>query len=327
MPTDRRAITRALLSVSDKTGVIELAQALAAQGIALVSTGGTRKALAEAGLEVTEVADLTGFPEMMDGRVKTLHPRVHGGLLAVRENPEHEAAMLAHDIRQIDLLVVNLYPFEATVAGGADFAACVENIDIGGPAMIRGAAKNHADVAVVVDPADYPAILAALEQGGTDLALRKRLAQKAYARHRRLRCGDLELARRRDRRERPEISRVWWHARRGAALRREPAPVGGLLRRRRAAAGGRHGAPDTGQGPLLQQRQRHRRRDRAGRRVFGGAGAGGGRSSSTPTRAAWRGDQASFRPTRRRCAAILSRPSAASSRSTVGSMPWRRARS
>ena len=182
MPTDTRPIACALLSVSDKTGLVDLARGLAAHGVALVSTGGTRKALAEAGLAVAEVADLTGFPEMMDGRVKTLHPRVHGGLLAVRENPEHEAAMLAHDIRPIDLLVVNLYPFEATVAGGADYAACVENIDIGGPAMIRGAAKNHADVAVVVDPADYPAVIAALEAGGTDLALRKRLAQKAYAR-------------------------------------------------------------------------------------------------------------------------------------------------
>ena len=182
MPTDRRAIARALLSVSDKTGLVDLARGLAAHGIALVSTGGTHRVLTEAGLDVTEVADLTGFPEMMDGRVKTLHPKVHGGLLAVRENPEHEAAMLAHNIAQIDLLVVNLYPFEATLAGGADFAACVETIDIGGPAMIRGAAKNHADVAVVVDPADYPAILAALEAGGTDLALRKRLAQKAYAR-------------------------------------------------------------------------------------------------------------------------------------------------
>ena len=180
--TEQRPIARALLSVSDKTGIVEFARALAAHGVALVSTGGTHKVLVEAGLQVAEVADLTGFPEMMDGRVKTLHPKVHGGLLAIRGNPEHEAAMLAHDIRAIDLLVVNLYPFEATVARGADFETCVENIDIGGPAMIRGAAKNHADVAVVVDPDDYPAVLAALATGGTDLALRKRLAQKAYAR-------------------------------------------------------------------------------------------------------------------------------------------------
>ena len=177
-----RPIARALLSVSDKAGIVDFARALAAHGVALVSTGGTHKVLVEPGLEVAEVADLTGFPEMMDGRVKTLHPKVHGGLLAIRGNPEHEAAMLAHDIRAIDLLVVNLYPFEATVARGADYETCVENIDIGGPAMIRGAAKNHADVAVVVDPDDYPAVLAALAAGGTDLALRKRLAQKAYAR-------------------------------------------------------------------------------------------------------------------------------------------------
>ena len=182
MSEDRRPISRALLSVSDKTGIVDFARALAAQGVALVSTGGTHKVLVEAGLAVAEVADLTSFPEMMDGRVKTLHPKVHGGLLAIRGNPEHEAAMLAHDIRAIDLLVVNLYPFEATVARGADYETCVENIDIGGPAMIRGAAKNHADVAVVVDPEDYAAVLAALDEGGTDLALRKRLAQKAYAR-------------------------------------------------------------------------------------------------------------------------------------------------
>ncbi|MCX8252827.1 fused IMP cyclohydrolase; phosphoribosylaminoimidazolecarboxamide formyltransferase [Beijerinckiaceae bacterium RH AL1] len=182
MSEDRRPIARALLSVSDKTGIVEFARALAAHDVALVSTGGTHKALVEAGLAVSEVADLTGFPEMMDGRVKTLHPKVHGGLLAIRGNPEHEAAMLAHDIRAIDLLVVNLYPFEATVARGADYETCVENIDIGGPAMIRGAAKNHADVAVVVDPEDYASVLAALDEGGTDLALRKRLAQKAYAR-------------------------------------------------------------------------------------------------------------------------------------------------
>jgi phosphoribosylaminoimidazolecarboxamide formyltransferase/IMP cyclohydrolase len=182
MAPERRGITRALLSVSDKSGIIDLARALAAHKVVLVSTGGTFRTLREAGLDVTEVADLTGFPEMMDGRVKTLHPKVHGGLLAIRENPEHEAAMLAHNIAHIDLLVVNLYPFEATVAAGADYATCVENIDIGGPAMIRAGAKNHADVAVVVDPADYPTIIAALGEGGTDLATRKRLAQKAYAR-------------------------------------------------------------------------------------------------------------------------------------------------
>ena len=182
MASDRRGISRALLSVSDKSGLVAFAQGLAAHGVALVATGGTHKALREAGLAVMEVADLTGFPEMMDGRVKTLHPKVHGGLLAIRENPEHEAAMLAHNIHPIDLLVVNLYPFEAMVAEGADEDTAVENIDIGGPAMIRGAAKNHADVAVIVDAADYSTILAALEAGGTDLATRRRLAQKAFAR-------------------------------------------------------------------------------------------------------------------------------------------------
>lgn len=182
MVSDRRRISRALLSVSDKAGLIEFARALAEAGVALLSTGGTYKALSKAAVPVTEVSELTGFPEMMDGRVKTLHPKVHGGLLAIRENPEHEAAMLAHNILPIDLLVVNLYPFEATVAKGASHAEIIETIDIGGPAMIRGAAKNYADVAVVVDASDYSTILAALAEGGTDHATRERLAQKAFAR-------------------------------------------------------------------------------------------------------------------------------------------------
>ncbi|WP_460449967.1 bifunctional phosphoribosylaminoimidazolecarboxamide formyltransferase/IMP cyclohydrolase [Alsobacter sp. SYSU BS001988] len=184
MASDIRRVTRALLSVSDKTGLIDLASALDRAGVELVSTGGTAKAIAAAGLPVRDVSDLTGFPEMMDGRVKTLHPMVHGGLLAIRENPEHEAAMLAHGIAPIDLLVVNLYPFEATVAAGKAYDDCIENIDIGGPAMIRAAAKNHADVAVVVEPEDYALVLGELEAhaGATTLALRKRLAAKAYAR-------------------------------------------------------------------------------------------------------------------------------------------------
>jgi phosphoribosylaminoimidazolecarboxamide formyltransferase/IMP cyclohydrolase len=179
-----RRVTRALLSVSDKTGLAPLARALAQQGAELISTGGTAKALAAEGLKVVDVADLTGFPEMMDGRVKTLHPKVHGGLLAIRDNAGHRAALQAHGIRPIDLLVVNLYPFEETVAKGAGFADCVENIDIGGPAMIRAAAKNHADVAVVVEPADYQVVLAELKAhgGATTLGLRQRLAAKAYAR-------------------------------------------------------------------------------------------------------------------------------------------------
>jgi phosphoribosylaminoimidazolecarboxamide formyltransferase / IMP cyclohydrolase len=178
-----RRVTRALLSVSDKSGLAEFARALAARGVELVSTGGTAKALAAEGLKVIDVADVTGFPEMMDGRVKTLHPNVHGGLLAIRDDESHAAAMEQHGIRAIDLLVVSLYPFEQTVARGAAFADCIENIDIGGPAMIRAAAKNHGDVAVVVDPADYAAVLAELKaHDGTTLALRRRLAAKAYAR-------------------------------------------------------------------------------------------------------------------------------------------------
>ena len=184
MPSDPKRVTRALLSVSDKSGLVEFARALADRGVALVSTGGTRKALAASGLAVQDVSDTTGFPEMMDGRVKTLHPAVHGGLLAVRASPEHQAALLAHGIAPIDLLVVNLYPFEATLAAGRPYDECVETIDIGGPAMIRAAAKNHADVAVVVEPADYDAVLAdlAAHDGAVTLTLRRRLAQKAYAR-------------------------------------------------------------------------------------------------------------------------------------------------
>src|SRR5688572_16248801 len=182
MPSDPKRVSRALLSVSDKTGLVDFARALHQRGIELVSTGGTSRALKEAGLPVRDVSELTGFPEMMDGRVKTLHPAVHGGLLGIRSNPEHQAAMLAHGIAAIDLLVVNLYPFEATLAAGRPYGECVENIDIGGPAMIRAAAKNHADVAVVVEPSDYGAVLADLDAhgGSVTLTLRRRLAQTAY---------------------------------------------------------------------------------------------------------------------------------------------------
>jgi phosphoribosylaminoimidazolecarboxamide formyltransferase/IMP cyclohydrolase len=184
MPSDLKRVSRALLSVSDKTGLVDFARALSERGIELVSTGGTHKALKAAGLPVKDVSDLTGFPEMMDGRVKTLHPSVHGGLLGIRGNPEHQAAMLAHGIQPIDLLVVNLYPFEATVAAGKPYDDCIENIDIGGPAMIRAAAKNHGDVAVVVDGADYASVLDDLSQhnGAVTYTLRRRLAQKAYSR-------------------------------------------------------------------------------------------------------------------------------------------------
>ncbi|MGR3761510.1 bifunctional phosphoribosylaminoimidazolecarboxamide formyltransferase/IMP cyclohydrolase [Roseobacteraceae bacterium NS-SX3] len=182
--TDLHPVRRALLSVSDKTGLIELGKALAERGVELLSTGGTAKALREAGLTVKDVSEVTGFPEMMDGRVKTLHPMVHGGLLALRDNDSHVAAMNEHGIGAIDLLVVNLYPFEATVAKGADYDTCIENIDIGGPAMIRAAAKNHAFVNVVVDVEDYEALLGDMDQhdGATCPRFRKKLAQKAYAR-------------------------------------------------------------------------------------------------------------------------------------------------
>jgi phosphoribosylaminoimidazolecarboxamide formyltransferase / IMP cyclohydrolase len=178
------SIRRALISVSDKAGLLQLAKGLSAHGVHILSTGGTARLLKDAGLAVTDVSEHTGFPEMMDGRLKTLHPKVHGGLLGVRGNSEHEAAAAAHGIAPIDLVVVNLYPFEASVADGAAFEDCIENIDIGGPAMIRSAAKNHAAVTVVVDPEDYERVLDAMRRNGgaTTLELRKALAAKAYAR-------------------------------------------------------------------------------------------------------------------------------------------------
>ena len=177
-----RPICRALISVSDKKGLVPFARRLAERGVALVSTGGSARTLAEAGLAATEVAEATGFPEMLDGRVKTLHPAIHGGLLARRDRPDHLAKLAEHGIAEIDLLVCNLYPFAATVASGAGREECIENIDIGGPALLRAAAKNHEFVAVVTDPADYEVVLAEIaESGGTSLGLRRRLARKAYA--------------------------------------------------------------------------------------------------------------------------------------------------
>lgn len=181
-PSDRLPIKRALLSVSDKSGLVEFATALSARGIELLSTGGTARALREAGLAVTDVSDVTEFPEIMDGRVKTLHPKIHGGLLADRDAKGHTQAMADHDIAPIDLLVVNLYPFEKALAAGLSTDEMIENIDIGGPAMLRAAAKNHKHVAVVTDTEDYAVVLEALEQGGTDLATRRRLAATVYAR-------------------------------------------------------------------------------------------------------------------------------------------------
>lgn len=177
-------IKRALLSVSDKTGLVEFGKFLADQGVEILSTGGSAKTLADAGVPVKEVAEHTGFPEMMDGRVKTLHPKIHGGLLALRNNDNHVASMAEHDIGAIDLLVVNLYPFEETVEKGADFATCIENIDIGGPAMIRSASKNHAFVTVVVEASDYQDVMTSIKEnnGSTSAGLRKKLAAKAFAR-------------------------------------------------------------------------------------------------------------------------------------------------
>ncbi|MFN9251799.1 MAG: bifunctional phosphoribosylaminoimidazolecarboxamide formyltransferase/IMP cyclohydrolase, partial [Brevundimonas sp.] len=180
---DRVIPARALISLSDKSGLEAAARALHARGVELISTGGTRAAIADFGLPVKDVADLTGFPEMMDGRVKTLHPVIHGGLLGVRDAAEHRAAMDAHGIDPIDIVWIDLYPFEQTVAAGGGIEAAIENIDIGGPAMIRSGSKNHGYVAVAVDPEGIGEILTALEaDGGTSLALRKRLAARAFAR-------------------------------------------------------------------------------------------------------------------------------------------------
>ncbi|MGR9277283.1 bifunctional phosphoribosylaminoimidazolecarboxamide formyltransferase/IMP cyclohydrolase [Rhizobium leguminosarum] len=181
---DKVEIKTALISVFDKTGIVELARALSARGVRLLSTGGTYKAIAAAGLAVTDVSEITGFPEIMDGRVKTLHPMVHGGLLAIRDDGEHQDAMKTHGIEGIDLAVINLYPFEEVRAAGGDYPTTVENIDIGGPAMIRASAKNHAYVTTLTDPADYAELLEQLsaDDGKTAYAFRQRMAAKAYAR-------------------------------------------------------------------------------------------------------------------------------------------------
>ena len=256
--------------MSDKTGLVDFARALAGHGVELVSTGGTAKALNDAGLKVIDVSELTGFPEMMDGRVKTLHPKVHGGLLAIRDNKEHAAAMQTHGIRPIDLLVVNLYPFEATVAKGAAFDDCIENIDIGGPAMIRAAAKNHADVAVVVEPEDY--------------ARRARRTGRSMAARPRSRCASSSPPR--PTRAPPPMTRrsPTGSPTRSPIPRRPSAPSAASSPRRCATARTRtrarrsiarpsdalrrrHRAPGAGQAALLQQHQRHRRGLRMRRRV------------------------------------------------------------
>src|SRR5205814_10453403 len=181
--TDLVPVRRALISLSDKSGLDDLARGLGRHNVEIVSTGGTAAKLRELGADVRDISDLTGFPEMMDGRVKTLHPKVHGGLLGVRDNPEHAAAMESHGIAPIDLVVVNLYPFLKTAMSGADRDTIIENIDIGGPSMVRSAAKNHVHVVIVTDPVDYAALLTELDtyDGSTTLDLRKKLAAKAFA--------------------------------------------------------------------------------------------------------------------------------------------------
>ncbi len=176
-------IKRALLSVSDKTGIVELADFLHKQGVEIISTGGTMKAIADAGIPVTYVSDVTGFPEIMDGRVKTLNPKIHGGILAVRSNPEHMEALAKHEIKPIDLVVVNLYPFEATIAKeGVTEAEAIENIDIGGPAMVRASAKNFKDVVIITSPARYQEVMTAIASGEEiDIKVRRSLAQEAFA--------------------------------------------------------------------------------------------------------------------------------------------------
>ena len=322
-------IERALISVSDKTGLVDFARALAERGVEILSTGGTAKALKDAGIAVKDVAEHTGFPEMMDGRLKTLHPKVHGGLLAVRGNAEHAAAAQAHGIAPIDLLVVNLYPFEATVAKGAPYDECIENIDIGGPAMIRAAAKNHAAVTVVVDPEDYAT------GPGRDGAARRRhqpgAAQGAGGQglraHRRLRRGDRQTG----------SPRRWASARRAGARSPAASPRSCATARTRTS-----GRPSTCRASAARAWRRPcstRARScptttsatptrpsswwpssiRRSRRPSP--------SSSTPTRAASRSAPRWPRPTPRRCAAIPSAPSAASSRSTARSTRRRPARS
>jgi phosphoribosylaminoimidazolecarboxamide formyltransferase/IMP cyclohydrolase len=233
-------IERALISVSDKTGVVELARGLSAAGLEILSTGGTARALAAAGVPVREVGDFTGAPEILDGRVKTLHPRIHGGILG-RPTPGHRAEMQAAGIVPIDLVVVNLYPFRETVARGAPFDEIIENIDIGGPTMIRSAAKNHERVAVVVDPSDYATVLAEIDATGEiSFATRFRLGAQGVRAHGGVRRGDRVApgALRGPRRAAGRLPRGVLHgrhARAGAAIRREPTPEGGVLRAGRRA--------------------------------------------------------------------------------------------
>ncbi len=249
-----RLIRRALISVSDKSGLIYFARALAGYGVEIISTGGTAKALRDAGIAVTDVSTATGFPEIMDGRVKTLHPKIHGGLLALRDKPDHAEAMRAHGIEGIDLLVCNLYPFESVAAASSSFAETLENIDIGGPAMIRAAAKNHEWVTVVVDAEDYTTLLSELAATGgkTHAETRRKLAQTAYAR-----TAAYDSA----------VSN-WLTGeltKSGVAERKSPS-AGAILRFERETPWRRHGRTASGQGAVVQQHRRHR----CGVRIGGG---------------------------------------------------------
>ena len=250
-------IPRALISVSDKTGIVELASGLASLEVEILSTGGTAKLLREKGLKVRDVSDLTGFPEMLDGRVKTLHPKVHGGLLAVRSNPQHQAQVKEHGIEFIDMVVVNLYPFEKTAAKpGVTLEELIENIDIGGPSMLRSAAKNFEDVTVLVDAADYPVVLEEMQRSGGSVSreTRARLARKAFATTAAYDSAiSTTLQKMADRgisgEPPPELPQGD-----GSAVRRESAPEGGALsqsRRGWTGPGGRSATP--GQGTFLQQ--------------------------------------------------------------------------
>ena len=326
MTSHPRRITRALLSVSDKTGLVEFARELAGYHVELISTGGTAMTLKAAGLKVIDVAELTGLPEMMDGRVKTLHPKVHGGLLAIRANKEHAAAMEKHGIRPIDLLVVNLYPFEATVAKGAAFDDCIENIDIGGPAMIRAAAKNHADVTVMVEPADYAAVVAELAEhaGMTTLELRQKLAAKAYARTAAYDAAISNWFAETLHDNAPDYRAFGGKLDRGAALWREPAPERGVLSLagRALSASPRRGRCRASNCPTTTSTIPTRPMNASPSSMPSAPRPAS--SSSTPTRAAWRKARACSMPTPRRWPAIRPRPSAASSRSTGRSTPRRR---
>ena len=273
---DLAKIERALISVSDKTGLVELGKALAAHGVAILSTGGSAKTLRDAGVEVIEVSDHTGFPEIMDGRVKTLQPAIHGGILARRTDKGHAAAMSDHKIAAIDLVVVNLYPFEATVARGADFPTSVENIDIGGPALIRASAKNHDFVTVVVDPGDYKAVLDEIgaHKGATTLTLRRTLAAKAYARTAAYDSAIANWFAEPAGRDLPRAADARGRARADAALRREPAPEGGVLSDGSKRPGVATARQVQGKELSLQQHQRHRCGLRMRRRVQRARGGG-----------------------------------------------------